>query len=616
MKKYILNFFIISFTQNIFATFNSINPTILVFTREIQKQKNILLLNNSSSTPINLFSKNKLHHYDGAMTVNGLDLAYISSTNDFEGSLKTINLKTKAIEQWTSPEKPANHLQPAFSSDGNFLIFSTPVGENKINQVAIIDVKKTRIQNNSSVTVDEDGAIQIYNNVEYQVISSEFPSFHPHLSSDNSFIIFQRNRSKEIKDIVLYNRLDQKVEILSKDNSENVTPALSKDDRYIAYANKTNGQFDISIYDRLTKLTTEINRPESDELFPVFNENNDLVFSKKISDEQSLLYKISFVSWNTGIKDERTLLAENIISKDFNANYSGSTELSQTVSQTQLETDHRVNFEALTDTENIYLVGGQKVDEVLSDILVINKSTNQKTNILLPLPLINFTAHLFNNEIIIIGGKTNTHEVNGKIYSYNFQSQKWSTLNNLMTPRFNHQAIFSNNFIYILGGENTSNLLSSIEIYDLNSNTINPIETQMPIKLTKFSAVSLGQKVFFAGGKKSDLTLSDKSYLLDLQTMKFKEVTNLPMPMSDFNLISIGNHIMSIGGLTRFEERIIPTGHIFIFNLNDMKWSHSGRYLEHSYGKPYSFKIGEDLVWTFDQFGNNETLRILNQNQM
>lgn len=129
------------------------------------------------------------------------------------------SLNTKAAE-----------IQPHFSHDGNYLVFSSD--RQKTRNIFFYDVRNRRLLNLPGLNQLESMQSQ------------------PDLSADGRYIVYVSEQFGK-PDILLYDRVTREVKNITKNFIGEVrNPSISGNGRFIAFEGNRSGQWDIEIYDR------------------------------------------------------------------------------------------------------------------------------------------------------------------------------------------------------------------------------------------------------------------------------------------------------------------------------------------------------------------------------
>ena len=184
-----------------------------------------------------------------------------------------------------------------------------------------------------------------------------------------------------------------------------------------------------------------------------------------------------------------------------------------------------------------------------------------------------------NDIVLVSGGKINQKEyfnkgkkeqaITSKVYLYDIKNYKILKQLNLNVPRSNHQMIFSNNYLYVFGGESTTKENSLfIEKYNPDSERFE-IVGKIKEARSDFSIFQKGQYIFLIGGRlkdnieiynlKNNTTEIKKNFIINSDTILLNYDFNI-LDINDENIIFIvKSRNKSLSGLYHYnlnEEKV------------------------------------------------------------
>lgn len=113
----------------------------------------------------------------------------------------------------------------------------------------------------------------------------------------------------------------------------------------------------------------------------------------------------------------------------------------------------------------------------------------------------------FSSKLYISGGIDRDYVCMSKVYCYDTILEKWSACAPLLKPRADHVMLGIGKYLYVCGGwtqeENARALLDTIELYDPDTNTWTEI-TKVPTPRYHAGIVCVENKIYFIGGFHSD----------------------------------------------------------------------------------------------------------------
>lgn len=179
----------------------------------------------------------------------------------------------------------------------------------------------------------------------------------------------------------------------------------------------------------------------------------------------------------------------------------------------------------------------------------------------------------YNNRLYSIGGANTSTFANG-IYSdiaLNGTISNWTSISSLPNILW-HSGTTYNNYVYLLGGANSA----IVNINDVKIGTVDAFgnisswasTTSLPFALSLGSSVTVGNRVYFAGGSTNEENSSSaKSEIwradinpLDGTLSAWTLAGNLSQPMLGFGMVESNGYLIVLGGKT--------TGNIY---LSDVK---------------------------------------------
>lgn len=603
----------------VFAKNRNLEKSSMVFMREFDKEKQIMMADGDGGN-VTALTKGKLWHLYPAINAEASEITFAQGTDASSLNLVTMNLQTKVMEQWTSPAKKGLNLHPVYSGNGKWIAFSTPIGENKVNQIAFFNADQVRKTSSPQVILSEEGPINSYD-VKFNYISSDFASYFPAFSSDNSFIVFERSKPDKTKDIMMYDIASAKLIALTEPEGISMSPSLSFDDRYVAYTAKVEGNWDIYVKDRIGGKTYRATNHANNDYAPTFNANNDLVFASDRSGHFQI-YKMSFVSWMAGIKDE-ALLVNSGEADDYAPSFSGNKNFLQSTLE-NFSAPARSSFGAITHGDRVYIVGGHQGPEhtypesSFMNAVEYYDLTNKTWNKTAPRSV---AAHGFalashGKYIYAFGGFT--YEAANKpawksidlIERFDTEKQTWEVVGKMPRNRSSNVVVKVGNKAYLIGGWDSTpktpgdlegTFHREIDIFDFDTNTISVAPFTLPDPLRRaFTAVNYNDKIILVGGigvGASHFDLLNNVTEIDPINGTSRELKAMPFATFAPAAGVLGKELFVFGGMFKLgpmEYNYVP--HIYSLNLNDNKWAHTGRFLMEAKGFSQVVNISEKTL--------------------
>ncbi len=126
---------------------------------------------------------------------------------------------------------------------------------------------------------------------------------------------------------------------------------------------------------------------------------------------------------------------------------------------------------------------------------------------------------------------------------------RWRPLADMRAPRAAFAVVPLNDLLYVIGGENESGILGSVERFDARFGTWTQL-SQKPTPVTDIRAVVLGGKIYVPGGRRSGdpKEIVDVVERYDPQTERWDVIPSLPGPRSGYALAALEGKIFLFGG--------------------------------------------------------------------
>lgn len=563
--------------------------------------------NKGKSTPLNNPSDKTWAIYPD-ISSDGKEVIYVGGMSQNDLRLNSVDLEKNLTQTLDLPQK-GMILHPKFSRNGEWIFYSAP-GPNGKNVIWYVKNHETE----AKMLTDEE-------------------AYFPRPSSDGSFVIYQRNTGGK-KEIVLFDRIENKKSVLA----EGMSPALSFDERRIAYTSRKDGNWNIYVIDRTSGEITQMTSDPKDEMSPTFKTDHSLVFSSNKSGHFQL-YHLQGKVW-------KEVLSGSGDADYYAPQFAGETQIKQS-ELAPYAGPPRSSFGTVSHQGRIYMSGGHQgaehtyPPESFSDLFYAYDIATDKWHELTPRPV---RAHgyqlaAFENYIYAFGGFTFSpdHKPGWKSLSqidrYDIKKNKWETVAHLESPRSSNVAVTIKDKVYIAGGWDSTpkkekdfegKFHNTIEVFDLRTEKI----STAPYKLTSLRRALTGiphdGKILLIGGLGEGSThfeLLNHVTAIDPETGKSEELT--PLPFATFAPAAgiLNDELFVFGGMFKtgkFNYEYVA--HIYGMKLSEKKWRHTGRYLKETKGFSQVFHLsgktlgilgghhyteGKDTpVTTFETFSN------------
>lgn len=586
----------------------------LVYMREYAEQKQIWVAN-ADGTGAKALTEGDLWHLYPEIESSGRLVSYVEGTS--QEDLNVVLLDTKTGEKRLLTEGKKSRLHPDFSGNGRFLAWS---------EDARIVIKDLWAETDAPL-VSVPAAEKMY-----------FPT----LSSDGSFVVFERSLSKEKKEVGLY-RLDTKKFSVVADGVS-MSPALSFDDRFVAFTSKKENNWDIYVLDRTKGTTVRVTRDAARDFAPAFRADGGLVFASDRSGNFQL-YEISAEEMrNATFADKLLVKGEG----DFYAPaVSGEINYGQGLLPKMLE-PARSSFGAVRVGHKIYIVGGHQGHEhtyppesFLANVEYYDTEAKAwHSGAPRPIAAHGYGLAAKGKYIYAFGGFTYSAEHQPKwksvkfIDRYDTEANEWTRLPvQLAKPRSSNVVAQVGDKVYLIGGWDSTpkkpkdyegEFLRSIEVFDLKTETVSVSPHTIPDPLRRaLSGVVMGDEILLVGGLgqgASHFELLDTVTAYQPSTGRWRELPRLPFATFAPAAGLLGDTLYVFGGMFKTGAMDYEyVNHVFSLPYPWKEWSHTGRYLRGSKGFSMVVSAGcrslgilgghsyegetDSPVLTFEEFG-------------
>ncbi|XP_039526232.1 kelch-like protein 35 [Pimephales promelas] len=155
-----------------------------------------------------------------------------------------------------------------------------------------------------------------------------------------------------------------------------------------------------------------------------------------------------------------------------------------------------------------------------------------------------FAACELQNDIYISGGQLNSADV----WRYMTQLNQWVRVRGLNKGRWRHKMVSMCGKLYVVGGYNGRERLSSVECYSPHENTwTNVSDLLMPVSSAALS--SCAGKLYVIGGAVSEHANTNQVQCYDPLTNRWAFVSNCPFSLRSISAVTLNGCIYVSGGL-------------------------------------------------------------------
>lgn len=514
-------------------------------------------------------------HLYPAISPDGNKVVYAKGDDANSLILTLQDLRTGRIERLT---QPGFVIHPSFSKAGERIYFS--MKENNVQKIAYIDLKRKDVIN---------------------FIKEDAPAFFPQAFQNSERIVYQRNLNG-VKEIVLYDVKAEKKEVIAK----GMSPSLSKDEKFIAFTAKENDNWDIYLYNRFEKNIVKVTSSKAKDFSPHFNNDGDLIYTSDKEEEN--IFGIYKKSKELLTNDQGTPV--EILSTPQVSYYAPKTSGEIQFTMERLDRmigEARSSFGAIEYEGKIYVVGGHMGAEhtyppesFSGEVNIYDIRKNRwKKAADRPSKAHGFQLAAYNGYIYAFGGFAYDENNLPKwrslnvVERYNIDQDRWERVGVMPRKRSSNVAVQIDRYVYLIGGWDSTPKFPNdidglfhdrIDRYDLKTNTWLIMRAKLPTKRRAFSAFVRNGLIYLLGGISeggSHFSLSDDFTQYDPITGVFKELPKLPFGTFAPAAGRISDYGVMFGGMFKtgqWNYEYVP--HVYQFNFNKMKWSHSGRFLQ------------------------------------
>ncbi len=566
-----------------------------VYMKEDAQGKSIQL-QGSTLTTLN-DSSNKLWAIYPDITPDGNEFIYAEGAGPEDLHLTYFN-KKKNLTQRFSLAMKGMLLHPKFSKNGKFIFFSAPGPKGK-NTVFFFD-RDAEVRRQGTNLID-------YSLSNATALVPDEEAYFPRPSSNGDFVVYQRNVPGK-KEIVLFDRLENTKTVLA----EGMSPALSFDETKIAYTSKVDGNWNIYVIDRTTKVVTQMTSDAKDEQAPTFSPDGTLAFAANKTGHYRI-YKITDKKW------ESIVTASDSDEVDFySPQFSGEHEFVQK-EKAPFIGNPRSSFGTASHEGKIYMAGGHQgaehtyPPESFTDTFIVYDIAKNEWTELAPRPAkahgYQIAAH--GNYVYAFGGFAYSpdHKPKWKSLSqidrYDIKNNKWETIGKLTSPRSSNTAVTIDGKVYLAAGWDSTpkfdndldgTFLDTIEIFDLKTEKIEIAPYKLPSPLRRaLTGIEHNGKIVLVGGLgqgASHFELLNTVTAINPVDGKAQELT--PLPFSTFAPAAevLGNELIVFGGMFKTGPMAYEyVAHIYAMDLAKSNWRHTGRYLKETKGFSQVFHL-------------------------
>ncbi len=125
--------------------------------------------------------------------------------------------------------------------------------------------------------------------------------------------------------------------------------------------------------------------------------------------------------------------------------------------------------------------------------------------------------------------------------------QRWSQLSDMPTPRAGLALVPFQEFLYAVGGEETTGMSRALERFDPFNDHWTPLAAK-PTGVSGIRAAVLGGRIYVPGGRQEQGRPTEVVEVYDVAGNRWLTVASLPRPLSDYALVSFEGSLYLLGG--------------------------------------------------------------------
>ncbi|MEK7729177.1 MAG: kelch repeat-containing protein [candidate division KSB1 bacterium] len=169
----------------------------------------------------------------------------------------------------------------------------------------------------------------------------------------------------------------------------------------------------------------------------------------------------------------------------------------------------------------------------------------------MPAPRYGHAAVVWDNKIVVIGGRDARDSTLARVVSFDLVSLTWSSFPaNLQTPRCNAPARVYHNQIYVIGGNRANQVLDTVERFNAQSGKWEVLEPRLRIGRDGAAATVLKDTLFVIGGyDKANAYLKTVEYFNPATNTWSAASWQLSLPRAALSALSWRDTLYTFGGL-------------------------------------------------------------------
>ena len=208
---------------------------------------------------------------------------------------------------------------------------------------------------------------------------------------------------------------------------------------------------------------------------------------------------------------------------------------------------------AATHGGNVYAVGGRFAGP-LSDLDRYTPATDTWVSLAdMPTPRRGLGAAVVGNALYAIGGSAGTAPCSGTplatVERYDIETDTWSTVAPLPSPRSDLAAVAHGGKIYVFGGcLGTLAAIDDVDVYDPVTDTWSTAPADLPTaRSSMYGAAAKGNRIYVIGGQNGGVQLTTNEFYT-VPSDTWSTDTPMPSPRAEMGVVSHGGRIYTVGG--------------------------------------------------------------------
>jgi N-acetylneuraminic acid mutarotase len=216
----------------------------------------------------------------------------------------------------------------------------------------------------------------------------------------------------------------------------------------------------------------------------------------------------------------------------------------------------------------IYIIGGKNSsNNAINNVIIYNTILNTWTEATpMPVNKMLFGMNLYNRKIFCFGGNTGS-DVVSTIHIYDIDTDSWETNSvNLPSARYAFDSVIDNDNVYIICGGNSSYASTSTNYkYNITNNNFTTM-TSMPASRA-YSGYCISDGKIYIGGGIISSTLYSNLYIYSISENAWINGSSMPTIKRGMKFNFYNNNIYSICGSTT-DANEVNTNHIYSISEN------------------------------------------------